>query len=228
MTSRLQQGRGALLLPVLLSALWYAGCTPLPGEKPLPPTVAPRLLYESGLSQLASGEYLQARRSFEQVVALAPTQATYRNALGFANLHLGRLPQAMDAFREALKLYPDFPDAYNNLGVALAQNGQWDEALAAFEKVLTFPAYNTPELVYQNLGWAYYNLGRYPEAEAALSTALRVDPRLPLAHYTLGLTWEKRGRVQEAQAAYRRVLELVPQDSETGRRAQERLQALGG
>lgn len=228
MSRRLQQGWSVWLMPVVLSALWYAGCTPLSGEKPLPPTAAPRVLYELGLRQLASGEYPQARLSLEQAVALAPMQATYRNALGFANLQLGRLPSAVDAFREALKLHPDFPDAYNNLGVALAQSGQWSEAIAAFEKVLTFQAYNTPELVYQNLGWAYYNLERYPEAEAALTTALRFDPRLPLTHYTLGLTWEKRGRLQEAQAAYRRVLELVPQDSDTGRRAQDRLQALGG
>jgi len=220
--------RGAILIAMVLSTLWWGGCASLPGEKPLPPTVSPRLLYELGLSQLASGEYLQARLSLEQAASLDPKQATYRNALGFANLHLGRVPQAAAAFREALKLNPDFPDAYNNLGVALAQTGQWGEAITAFEKVLTFQAYNTPQLVYQNLGWAYYNLGRYQEAEAALTTAVRYDSNLPLAHYNLGLTREKRGRVQEAQDAYRRVLELVPKDSETGRRAQDRLQALGG
>lgn len=228
MSPRLQQGWRAVLIPLVLSTLWYVGCIPPAGEKPTSPTASPRVLYESGLSQLAAGEYLQARLALEQAVALAPQQATYRNALGFVNLQLGRLAQAVEAFREALKLYPDFPDAYNNLGVALAQSGQWKEAIAAFEKVLTFPAYNTPELVYQNLGWAYYNLERYPEAEQALTTALRFDPKLPLTHYTLGLTWEKRGRLQDAQAAYRRVLELVPQASEMAKKAQDRLQALGG
>ena len=220
--------RGAFRISMVLSVLWYVGCAPLPGEKPLPSTASPRVFYELGLSQLESGEYLQARLSLEQAVSLDPKQATYRNALGYANLHLGRLPHAVDAFREALKLNPDFPEAYNYLGVALAQSGQWGEAIAAFEKILTFQAYNTPQLVYQNLGWAYYNLGRYQEAEVALTTALRYDPKLVLAHYSLGLTREKRGRVQEAREAYQRVLELVPPDSETGRRAHDRLQALGG
>src|SRR5438046_1044337 len=95
-----------------------------------------------------------------------------------------------------LRLPRDVPDAHNNLGVTLAQQGKWEAAIAAFEQVLQFPAYNTPEIVYQNLGWAYYNLERYAEAEAALTTALRLDPRLPITHYTLGLTWEKTGRVQ--------------------------------
>ena len=69
---------------------------------------------------------------------------------------------------------------------------------------------------------------RYPEADLALTTALRLDPRLPVTHYTLGLTREKTGRVQEAREAYRHVLQLVPRDSEMGRKAQERLQAVGG
>ena len=196
--------------------------------KSSPSPAAPRVLYELGIKQLASGEYPQARLALEQAVALAPRQAAYHNALGLANLQLGRLPPAVEAFRVALKLHADFPDASNNLGVALAQSGQWREAIAAFEKVLTFQAYNSPELVYQNLGWAYYNLEQYPEAEAALTMALRVDPRLPLTHYTLGLTLEKQGRRQDAQAAYRRVLDLVPQHADMARKAQERLQALGG
>ena len=234
MTSRLRQGNRACLMFVLLTFFWWAACARLPVEKPSPPAdspspmSSPSALYQTGLTQLASGEYLQARLSLEQAVALAPDQGSYRNALGLANLQLGRFPQAENAFRETLKLQRDFPDAYNNLGVTLAQEDKWEEAVAAFEKVLMFPAYNTPEIVYQNLGWAYYNLGRYPEAEMALTAALRLDPKLPVSHYTLGLTWEKTGRFQEAREAYRHVLKLVPQNSETGRKAQERLQAIGG
>jgi hypothetical protein len=35
-----------------------------------------------------------------------------------------------------------------------------DEAIAAFENVLGFVGNNSQEVVYQNFGWAYYNLGR--------------------------------------------------------------------
>ena len=230
----LAQRHGVCGLLVLLAWVWGVACARLPPPEAPPPTAAPRAMdapgvtYQLGLSQLAAGDYLQARRSLEQAVALAPNQASYHNALGLAYLQLGRFPQAEQAFRETLRLQRDFPDAHNNLGVTLAQQGKWEAAIAAFEQVLQFPAYNTPEIVYQNLGWAYYNLGRYPEAEAALTTALRLDPRLPISHYTLGLTWEKTGRVQEARDAYRHVLKLVPQDSETGRKAQERLHAVGG
>jgi type IV pilus biogenesis/stability protein PilW len=219
---------------VLLTYVWGVACARLPQAESPPSTAVPRAMnapdatYQLGLNQFASGDYLQARRSLEQAIALAPNQASYHNALGLVYLQLGQLPQAEQAFREALRLYRDFPDAHNNLGVTLAQQGQWEAAIAAFEQVLQFPAYNTPEIIYHNLGWAYYNLGKYPEAEAALSAALRLNPKLPLTHYTLGLIWEKTGRMQEARNAYRHVLELVPQDSDTGRKAQERLHAMGG
>jgi len=165
MTARFEQGKSVFIVPVVLSCLSWVGCTPPPAEKPKAPTVHPAIIYEMGTSQLESGEYLQARLSFEQAVTLDPDSANYRNALGLANLHSGRIPQAVNSFREAVRLNPDFSDGYNNLGVALAQSGKWEDAIAAFEKVLTFPFYNSPEIVYQNLGWAYYNLGRYQEAE---------------------------------------------------------------
>lgn len=211
----------------LLLLLWLAACANPPVEKPATPTIPPQAVYELGLSHLEAREYHQARVFLEQAADLSPGQATYRNALGLANLHLGRTPQAIAAFREALKLNPNFPDAYNNLGVALAQDGKWEESVGVLEKVLTFPTYNSPEIAYQNLGWAYYNLGRYSQAEEVLRRALRMDPTLTIATYTLGLVLEKQGRPQDALATYREALKLAP-EAETGRKAQERIRALEG
>lgn len=222
----LRQGRCVFVMTVFLSCLSWLGCSPPPREEPKAPTVPPALVYELGMSRMESGEYLQARLSFEEAVALDPNSASFRNALGLADLQLGRFPQALASFREAVRLNPKFSDAYNNLGVALAQSGKWEEAITAFEKVLTFPSYNSPEIVYQNMGWAYYSQGRYQEAEKALSSALSLEPRMALTHYTLGLLYEKQGRQPDAVQAYRQVVKLAA-GSETGRKAQERLKALG-
>ncbi len=176
---------------------------------------------------MQSGEYDQARLSLKQAVALDPDKAIYRNALGLANLHSGRLRQAVISFREALRLNPQFPDAYNNLGVALAQSGKPDEALGAFRNALSIPSYNSPEIVYQNLGETYYKLARYSEAEESLKAGLRLNTNLATTHYTLGLVHEKQSRRLEALKAYREVLKLAP-DSEVARKAKERLVSLGG
>jgi len=191
------------------------------------PKVPPRFIYGLGIGQLQSGEYVQARHSLEQAVALDPDKAIYRNALGLANLHSGRLQEALDSFREALRLNPQFPDAYNNLGVALAQSGKPEEALGAFRKALSIPSYNSPEIVYQNLGETYYKLGRYNEAEESLKAALRLNANLATTYYTLGLVHEKQSRQLDALRAYREALRLTP-NSEVERKAKDRVGSLGG
>ena len=219
--------RPGLFIPlVLVVFLSYVACTPTQ-EQTAKPTFPPRIIYDLGISQLQAGEYAQARHSLEQAVALDPNKAIYRNALGLANLHLGRLQAAVNSFREALGLNPQFPDAYNNLGVALAQSGKPEEALAAFRKTLSFPSYNSPEIVYQNLGETYYKLGRYEKAERALRAALRLNANLSTSYYTLGLVHERQSRREDALTAYREVLIRAP-GSEVARKAQKRVVSLGG
>jgi len=217
---------GLLILPVLVIFLSLLACTSTQEQK-AKPTVPPRFIYDLGISQMQLGEYAQARLSLKQAVALDPDKAIYRNALGLANLHSGRLRQAVISFREALRLNPQFPDAYNNLGVALAQSGKPEEALGAFRNALSIPSYNSPEIVYQNLGETYYKLGRYSEAEESLKAGLRLNTNLATTYYTLGLVHEKQSRRLEALKAYREALKLAP-DSKVARKAKERVVSLGG
>ncbi len=217
---------GLFTASVLVVFLSCVACTRTQEQK-AKPTLPPRVIYDLGIRQLQSGEYVQARHSLERAVALDPNQAIYRNALGLANLHLGRLQDAVDSFREALRLNPQFPDAYNNLGVALAQSGKPEEALGTFRTALSFPSYNSPEIVYQNMGETYYKLGRYSEVEESLKAALRLNATVATTYYSLGLVNEKQSHRLEALKAYREALKLAP-DSEVARKAKERVVSLGG
>ncbi len=217
---------GLFIASVLVVFLSCVSCTPTQEQK-AKPTVPPRFIYDLGTRQLQSGEYFQARLSLEQAVTLDPNKAIYRNSLGLANLHLGRLGEAVDSFREALRLNPQFPDAYNNLGVALAQSGKPEEALGTFRTALSFPSYNSPEIVYQNMGETYYKLGRYSEAEESLKAALRLNATVATTYYSLGLVHEKQSHRLEALKAYREALKLAP-DSAVARKAKERVVSLGG
>ena len=217
---------GLFIASVLVVFLSCVSCTPTQEQK-AKPIVPPRFIYDLGTRQLQSGEYFQARLSLEQAVTLDPNKAIYRNSLGLANLHLGRLGEAADSFREALRLNPQFPDAYNNLGVALAQSGKPEEALGTFRTALSFPSYNSPEIVYQNMGETYYKLGRYSEAEESLKAALRLNATVATTYYSLGLVHEKQSHRLEALKAYREALKLAP-DSAVARKAKERVVSLGG
>lgn len=164
--------------------------------------------------------------SLQEAISLNPQEPVYQNTLGLVHLNLKNLPQAMDAFEKAIALNPDHADAHHNLGVTLAEAGRWAEAVKAYQKALAIPTYIHAESAYNNLGLAYYNLGRLGEAEAALLQALRLEPTLEAAYYHLGLVLLKTGRGEEAKAAFRRTREISP-DSDFGRAAREHLRALG-
>ncbi len=226
MTVESKRISGVFIFAVLVAVSSWTACTPSFKQEEKP-SIPPPVIYDLGIRQLKSGDYFQARISLEQAIALDPKKAIYRNALGLANLQSGRLRQAVDSFREALRLNPQFPDAYNNLGVALAQRGKPEEALEAFGKALSFPSYNSPAIVYQNLGESYYKLARYEEAEEALKAALRLNANVPTTYYTLGLVHEKQSRMLEALKDYRDALKSAP-NSEVARKAKERFVSLGG
>jgi tetratricopeptide (TPR) repeat protein len=211
-----------LLLGLVLTGL--AGCAA--GKEAEVRRLRARAVYDLALAHLREGRTSAGLASLQEAISLDPRRGVYQNTLGLVRLNLKNLPQAIEAFKKALELDPDYAEAQHNLGVALAESGQWEEAIKAYLKALTIPSNASPESVYTNMGWAYYNLGRLEEAESALRQALSLEPTLAAAHYNLGLVLLKAGRREEAKAAFRRTLELAP-DSTFGVAAREHLKALG-
>jgi tetratricopeptide (TPR) repeat protein len=57
------------------------------------------------------------------------------------------------------------------------------------------------------LGFTYTRLGRADDAQRAFENAVRLDPKRAIAHYMLGLIYEKKGLRDRAVAAWRACLE---------------------
>jgi tetratricopeptide (TPR) repeat protein len=65
--------------------------------------------------------------------------------------------------------------------------------------------------VFNQLGIVYRKLGRFKEADAAYSEALRIDPGYALAHLNLGVLCDMYlQQPQRALAEFERYLQLVP------------------
>ena len=64
------------------------------------------------------------------------------------------------------------------------------------------------------LGNAYAETGRYPEAEQAFSRAIEIDPNHMDARSNLGVIYYKQGRLTEAEELFRQVLQQTPDDAE--------------
>ena len=62
------------------------------------------------------------------------------------------------------------------------------------------------------LGIAYFRIRRWEEAEAEFRAVLELSPVNDYAHYALGRTLEKQGRMQEANGHYKLARSLRPKD----------------
>ena len=80
--------------------------------------------------------YDQARREYEALVKLQPSNLTAFNNLGLIYEEAGQLPKAAAAYRSALALDPNYAPAHNNLGVVYERQGKRDEAIAAYRGAL--------------------------------------------------------------------------------------------
>src|SRR6266540_5014297 len=108
---------------------------------------------------------------------------------------------------------PDREAAYrsNNLGVALLEQFAHDEAASAFREALRLaPGLDIARL---NLAIAHFYAGRRAEAAADARASAERMPSNATAHYMVGVIAKSDNRVEDAAAAFGRVLELDPLDA---------------
>ncbi len=123
---------------------------------------------------------------------------------------LDQVPEAIAAYQRALLDWPEHANSWFNLGLLFRQAGRPDEALVCYQRALNLGIAN-PEEVHLNRGVIYADyLRQDAEAERELRTALKLQPNFVPALLNLANIQEDRGRRDEAQELYRRVLELDP------------------
>jgi len=112
-----------------------------------------------------------------------------------------RIDKAEVEFRKVLKADPDNAGAMNYIGYMLAdRNQRLQEALNIILQALEREPGNGAYL--DSVGWAYYKLGRYEEAEKSLRRAVDKTPRDPTVHDHLAEALMKEGKIGEAVAQW--------------------------
>ncbi len=115
------------------------------------------------------------------------------------------LPLAEAEFRKVLGVAPDHNGALNYLGYMLTdRNVRLNEALGMIEKVIAREPNNGAYL--DSLGWAYYRLGRFPQAEEQIRRAVELAPGDPTMNDHYGDALIQQKKVREAVAAWEEAL----------------------
>ncbi len=104
-------------------------------------------------------------------------------------------------FRKVLAAEPENALTLNNFGFMLADRGiKLDEALAMIRKAVQLEPTNYAYL--DSLGWTYFRLGQYTQAEDNLTRAIARGASDPTVHDHLGDVYEKTGRLKLAAAQW--------------------------
>jgi Tfp pilus assembly protein PilF len=133
-----------------------------------------RAKYTDSLRQLGKHDVEGAKRSLNQAVELAPQFTQAWNALGMIAYQTRDFSAAEQDFRTAIAAEPSAFEPAANLAGVLLSEGKFEESLSVNQRALASrPA---DALANVQAGIAYFSLGDYDRAEAALLQTLRVDP----------------------------------------------------
>lgn len=191
---------------------------PAQAVQPLPLDVFSSLLFISHL-------YAQGDRPKEAADAANQALVTARGAerrqiarlsIATALQMSGDFTGAESTLRDILKESPNNPIALNNLGYFLLErNERFDEALGLIKQAVDIDPTNPSYL--DSLGWAYFKLGKYAEAELYLREALRNDSTSVAINEHLGDVLAAQSKAEQARSHWRRSLNLATESKEIDR-----------
>jgi tetratricopeptide (TPR) repeat protein len=128
---------------------------------------------------------------------------------GIAEERSGDWKPAEADLRKALELRPNEPSILNYLGYSLVdRNERLPEALKLIKEAVDQRP--TDGFIVDSLGWAYYRMGDYKNAQATLERAVELEPSDAEINNHLGDAYWQGGRREEARLQWRRALDMNP------------------
>lgn len=180
------------------------------------PAVAPEVQVQLGELLVADGRYAEAADAFRRALG---TDAGARAGIGLVltQLRLGKFEEAYATAGELRGRFPSSAGVAAAQGDALWANGLFEDADAAYEAALG----GNGSLARARHGRArgLAARSRLTDALAEAQEALRLDPRDAEVHYTLAAIYSRARQFDEAAAALRSYVTLLPNAQASDRAA---------
>ena len=158
-----------------------------------------------GRCRALSGDSDEALAAYERALFLEPDSWLTLYLLGQLEIARGELYAAAGRFRNAMAAAPSNPIGANGLGGILYFLGRRDQARAAFQQSLEIE----PNLfALSNLGTLEFEEGRFGTAAQYFRKALELDENDLQTWAYLAASLDYGGKPEQAEPAYRRVVEL--------------------
>jgi Tfp pilus assembly protein PilF len=205
-TAAVAQGQAPVALIQSSTEPASAGRLRVRVERPSQPEAA-RLFAEAVVAHRA-GNLIAARRLYESVLALTPSDGDALNNMGIVLSALREYSRAMELLRRAASIAPRDAGIWNNIGTVFHEQGKNSDAIAAFRHALTLDAGHAGAKV--GLAQQYLAIGALTQARDLLDEVIFAQPLLPEALYTIGQVLERQGDRAGAIRAYETFVRTAP------------------
>jgi tetratricopeptide (TPR) repeat protein len=190
-----------------------------------------------GLVREEQRRHQDAIASFQKALQLRPKLHGANLFLGIAEYRTNQLDSALAALHKETAAYPKDANAWMWLGIISLEKGLPDEATEALDKAAKLSP-NDVDILYhrgrahlvvskdsyskmfqadpkswrvrQILAEANADAERHTDAIAEYEAAIQLAPREPRLHEELGTEYRSIGKMQEAEDAFRKELEIDP------------------
>jgi tetratricopeptide (TPR) repeat protein len=184
---------------------------PIPEEELAKSAAAEALArIEEGNALLEQGDYVAARRAYTEALAGFEQESHPSILTGIARTYYkqGDSEQAIDTLEKALELAPDDEDSLRLIISLLVATDREEEAQTYMERLPEGSSIDPDALL--NLGIKAYNDNDLETALGYFDRAVAENLDVADAYYYRGLCLLNMSRNEEAEADFRRLLELAP------------------
>lgn len=182
------------------SSVWAAGPSPGAGSDE-------GATMNAALAALREGRLAEAARLCESLVAAHPDAFDSHYLLALTRSRAGDHQAALASYDRALMARPGHAEAHYNRGNALLRLQRFEEALAECRNAVALGS-AFPEAAHLNGAVALIALKQFQQAARSAEEALRLRPGFAEAHKIRGDALLNLDRLADAEACYRRALEL--------------------
>jgi len=173
--------------------------------------------YHLGRVLYHENRFDDAIAAFRQVLERDPGNVRAQDNLGLCFEGKDQMEDAASAYQKAIELdqksLTHSAQPYLDFGTLLIKTSRAEEGIAVLQKAAVIDP-KSAQVQYQ-LGKAFFDLHRYPEAQHATEAAARLDPKDSPTHYLLGRIYQRQNK-QDLSAKEFKLTEELRQAQEAG------------
>ncbi|HSJ65862.1 MAG TPA: protein kinase [Gemmatimonadaceae bacterium] len=152
--------------------------------------------------------YPRAKAAASRALERDDTLAEAHASLGYVSVFFDwDWPRAESEFRRALELGPNYATTHHWHAWYLFAMERFDEALRELQRAQELDPLSL--IINDHLGYALLMAGRPDEALQQLIKTRELDPKFPWTYWRLGNVHFAQGRLDDAAAAYRQVVDMT-------------------